>query len=249
MKISKMTMAGAAAGLLLTSCASTFHPEKVAAEWDAVTIGSQQVTPGPKAPYIGFDAGNIYGFTGCNRINGGISLDGKKFSANNVSTTMMFCQDAVYEQDFLQALQHAKALQRSEEGFELLDEEGNAVAAFVPRSIDLKAIEGKWMLASLNGKKMELKEEETPFLQFDLKENHLGGFTGCNRINATLDQHLLKNGHADFSQMGMTRMMGKNHELEADFVETLQHARNLRISKGLLYVYAENDGCLIFEKQ
>ena len=247
MTINKLTLAGALTGILMTSC-NSFDPEKVAKEWDVIQIGNQQVVPGPNAPYIGFDKGAIYGFTGCNRINGGIELDGDKFSVQNVGTTMKFCPNAIYEQVFLKALGEGEQIKASEKGFNLLDAEGNTLATFSPRSLDLNELEGQWNLSNLNGKEVA-QDERTPFLLFNIKEKLMSGFTGCNRLNESLDTEALENCTADFTKMAMTRKLCDNSEFEADFVDVLNYSKSIRISDNKLFIYSEDDGTyLIFDK-
>ena len=248
MTINKLTLASALTGILMTSC-NSFNPEKVAKEWDVTTIGKQQVAPGPNAPYIGFDKGLIYGYTGCNRINGGIEIDGDKFSAQNVSTTMRFCPNAKYEQDFLKALSEGQQIKVTENGFNLLDAQGNQLVSFTPRALEVKDLEGKWFLSNMNGDTIA-RDERTPFLIFDIQEKRLSGFTGCNRLNENLDLEALEDCNADFTQMAMTRKFCDNNVFEADFVEALNISKNIRIVDDLLYIYSEDDdNYLIFTKE
>ena len=178
MKLNKLFAAALMVGGMMTSC-SNFNPENLAKEWDVVKIGTETVVPGPNAPFIGFNQNEIYGYTGCNRINGGISLSGSTFDAKNIATTMKLCPDAIYEQSFLAALNKAEAIKESTNGFDLLDKEGNTVITIAPRTMDNNLLEGQWNLTEMNGKDFK-NSEDVPFLIFDLKENRLAGFTGCN---------------------------------------------------------------------
>ena len=248
MTINKLTLASALTGILMTSC-NSFNPEKVAKEWDVTTIGKQQVAPGPNAPYIGFEKGMIYGYTGCNRINGGIEINGEKFSAQHVSTTMRFCPNAKYEQEFLKALSKGQQIKMTENGFNLLDAQGNTLVSFSPRALDLKALGGKWFLTDLNGTPVG-RDQRTPFLIFDIKEKRMSGFTGCNRLNESLDLEALEDCNADFTKMAMTRKFCDNNVFEADFVDALNISKNIRISDQQLYIYSEDDdNYLIFTKE
>lgn len=248
MKLNKLFAATMIASSMLSSC-SNFNPENLSKEWDVVTIGTENVVPGPNAPFIGFENEEIYGYTGCNRINGGIKLSGSSIEAKNIATTMKLCPDAVYEQGFLSALNEAAEIKESKKGFDLLDKKGNKVLTFAPRSLDVKLLEGQWNLSEMNGESIT-KEEDVPFLIFDLKENRLAGFTGCNRLTGTLDTKKLKECVADFTNMGMTRMMCQDNHTEADFVDALNHAKTLRVVDNTLYIYNIEDGqSLVLKKK
>ena len=183
------------------------------------------------------------------RINGGISLSGSTFDAKNIATTMKLCPDAVNEQSFLAALNKAEAIKESTNGFDLLDKEGNTVITFAPRTMDINLLEGQWNLTEMNGKDFK-DSEDVPFLIFDLKENRLAGYTTCNRLTGTLDTEKLKDCVADFTNMGMTRMMCQDNTTEADFVDALNKAKTIKVVANQLYIYSVEDGqSLIFEKK
>lgn len=247
MKLNKLSAAAMMVGCLMTSC-SSFNPENISKEWDVVKIGTQDVVPGPNSPFIGFEKSEIYGFTGCNRINGGITISGHDFDAKNIATTMKLCPNAVYEQGFLGALNKAEEIKESEAGFELLDNEGKSVITFAPRTMDVALLEGQWNLTSLNGKTIE--QEEVPFLIFDLKENRLAGYTTCNRLTGTLNIDKLKQCEADFTNMGMTRMLCEDNVLEADFVDALNNSKTIKVNDDKLFIYSTETGhSLIFKKK
>ena len=247
MKLNKLMAATMMVGGLMTSC-SNYNPENLAKEWDVVKIGTENVVPGPKAPFIGFENNEVYGYTGCNRINAGITVSGNTFDAKNIAVTMRLCPDAIYEQDFLAALNKAEEIKEAGETFEVLDKEGKALMTFAPRILDTKTLEGQWNLTEMNGEPIN-ETEDIPFLIFDLKENRLAGFTGCNRLTGTLDIEKLKECVADFSNLGMTRMLCQDNHTEADFVEALGQAKTLRVVDNTLYIYGvESDQYLVFEK-
>ena len=248
MKLNKLTLTTAITGCVMTSCA-TFNPGKTAQEWDLTTIGNEKVIPGPITPYIGFEKNQIYGFTGCNTINGSMKISGNKFSANQIATTMKMCPEAQYEQAFLQALGKAKIIEQDKDGFHLAAPSGTPLLSFAPRQLDLEALRGQWLLTEMNGKKVE-SNEETPFIQFDTKAKRFSGFTGCNRLMSNLDITKLKKGQADFKEMAMTKKFCHNHEVEADFVDVLNHSTIIRIMDGKLYIYGkESNHALVFTKE
>lgn len=95
--------------LLLASCATQKSTYAIGGEWSVTNIGGRAITPSDETPFLGFDLneGNIYGFTGCNRLTGSMNL--KKFAAgkpdfSHMGMTRMLCPDDTYESDFMAAL-------------------------------------------------------------------------------------------------------------------------------------------------
>lgn len=248
MNFKNLMMTAVLGSATLASC-SSFDPAQTAKEWEVLKIGNEQLVPGPTTPYIGFEKDQIYGYTGCNRINGGIEIKGKNIQAKQIATTMRLCPNAQYEQPFLKALNEAENIRECAEGFELTDAAGSVVLTFAPRTLDLEALAGQWNLVSLNGEAIQ-PGEEMPFIIFDINEKRFSGFTGCNRLSATLNLDELKQCKAKFDNVAMTRKLCENHKMESDFVEVLNDATTIRIAEGQLYIYSENsDLTLVFAKQ
>ena len=248
MRLNKLLTAGVITVSTLASC-STFNPEKTAQEWDVTKLGGEAVLPSPVSPYLSFDGNHLYGYTGCNRINGSLKLSGDTFKAENVVSTMKMCLDAKYEQPFLQALNQAAKIKKTTEGMVLTDNEDKELVSLAPRKMDVKDIEGQWMLTEMNGKAVE-NNEQTPFVTFDVKEKRFSGFTGCNRLNTTFKKEDLENCKADFKNMAMTRKLCQNHKEEADFVDALNSAEILKVVGNHLYIYnEEGSSSLVFVKE
>ena len=49
---------------------------------------------------------------------------------------------------------------------------------------DAKQLEGKWNVVEVKGEKVQA--ENTPFMEFDMKENKLHGNAGCNIFNTSV---------------------------------------------------------------
>jgi len=95
------------AGLSVSSCRS-LSSDVLAGEWDVVELNGTSITPSERTPFLGFDVENktIYGFSGCNRLSGGLDLSAflsGKSEFGNVASTRMLCADDIYENDFFTA--------------------------------------------------------------------------------------------------------------------------------------------------
>lgn len=96
-------------------------------------------------------------------------------------------------------------------------------------SADLSALSGEWRVVRIGGEEVT-EEENAPFLGFDVKKNLLYGFTGCNRLTCPLNARTFVRGKADFSQMGMTRMLCQNDRYERPLVDALNKATLSEVS-------------------
>ena len=69
---------------LLTACSASRSAYTLGGEWDVVNLNGTAITPDTtNTPWLGFNLneGQIYGYTGCNQLNGGLDakalFDGK----------------------------------------------------------------------------------------------------------------------------------------------------------------------------
>lgn len=84
-------------------------------------------------------------------------------------------------------------------------------------------IAGEWQVTSILGQAVP-EEENAPLMGFSPKENLVYGFTGCNRLTGTIDTKAFLNGKADFSQLGMTRMLCQDDKYERPLIDALAKA-------------------------
>lgn len=90
---------------------------------------------------------------------------------------------------------------------------------------------GEWQVVSIDGQELETGED-TPYLGFDIDRKRLYGYTGCNRLTGTLKPKAFANGHPDFSNLGMTRMLCANDEQERRFIDALNQVSASEIANG-----------------
>lgn len=92
------------------------------------------------------------------------------------------------------------------------------------------AFAGEWSVTSLNGQSIA-PADDSPMLGFDTKQGLFYGFTGCNRLTGTFDAKAFSQGKADFSQLGMTRMLCQDAKYERPLVDALAKATASEISE------------------
>lgn len=113
-----------------------FDPAKLDGEWMVTEIRGEKIEPSEQTPFVGFRVatGEVYGFTGCNRLTGmldfGQKADGKT-DFSGLGMTRMLCQDDIYEMPFMEAIGAARVLKMDgADGFVLLDDTENVVMRF-----------------------------------------------------------------------------------------------------------------------
>ncbi|MCM1107624.1 MAG: META domain-containing protein [Clostridium sp.] len=134
MKIQAKICAALLACLSMVACKSV-RPDMLDGEWAVTEIAGEKIEPTDQTPFIGFrvEAGEVYGFTGCNRLTG--TTDFKKVAGgeadfDRLGMTRMLCMDDVYEQPFMEALNTAKHVSLEGDILTLTDENGTVVLRF-----------------------------------------------------------------------------------------------------------------------
>lgn len=84
-------------------------------------------------------------------------------------------------------------------------------ACNAPKKAMLEGMDGEWNITEVDGSKLATVSGQTPYIGFDLKEGRIYGFSGCNRIMASVDE---KTGMPDFGHMGSTMMACPDMETE-----------------------------------
>lgn len=103
-------------------------------------------------------------------------------------------------------------------------------ACNTPKKSQLAALDGEWNITQADGKQIKTTSGQTPFIGFDMKEGRIYGYSGCNRIMASINP---KTGMPDFEKMGSTMMACPDMETESQVQAALAKARNVK---------KENDG-------
>lgn len=114
---------------------------------------------------------------------------------------------------------------------------------------DAKQLEGKWNVVEVKGEKVQA--ENTPFMEFDMKENKLHGNAGCNIFNTsvTLDG---KDVSAITIAQGATTMMAcPDMDLETKILQSMTAVRAVKAGPNadeMQLVDAEGNVLMVLEK-
>ncbi|MFA1773333.1 META domain-containing protein [Rufibacter glacialis] len=112
---------------------------------------------------------------------------------------------------------------------------------------DTKLLNGSWRLISLNGKAVSSADvSRTPQLTFQVAEQRVNGFTGCNRVfgGATATAT-----HLTFQHLGSTRMACAEENLEQPFLAALSDTTlAYQVTSTQLTLLKENQPVLVFTR-
>jgi heat shock protein HslJ len=110
---------------------------------------------------------------------------------------------------------------------------------------------GEWDLAEMNGKTIELAEGvTTPFIGFDQDEKRVYGNAGCNSFFGTMITDSTNVDALSFDNMGSTKMLCANMEIEDEFLMTLGLVNNIEYNaQELLLKDNANKTILRFERK
>lgn len=89
---------------------------------------------------------------------------------------------------------------------------------------------GEWNVVNIDGENIT-PSEETPFIGFNLNDSLIYGFTGCNRMNSSLNAKEFVKGKADFSKVATTRMMCREDQYEGKFLKALNQVTTSEVSE------------------
>lgn len=107
---------------------------------------------------------------------------------------------------------------------------------------------GEWQVVNINGQGVT-PSDQTPFLGFDLNENRVYGFTGCNRLTGGLDVKAFLKGHPDFSKLGMTRMLCQDDKYESPFMDALNKVVESELADGEMLLKDQNGNVVLTLKK
>lgn len=181
----------------LASCNS--HIEKMpmkdlTGEWTITAVDGKDITvpEGQEAPYLGFDTanGNIFGYTGCNRLRGHITEGAStgEITITDVAATRMMCPDIELEQSIINSLSEVALAGREESGdVKLCDAAGKALITLrrqVP-SISAASLEGEWFIREIEGTPVNAADSTDYVIHFDTPSKSFSFKAGCNIIGGT----------------------------------------------------------------
>lgn len=259
LNVSTLAFASVAALVLGSACSSTKVVNKpvdtpaavvdysasVPGEWTIYKVGGKVVT-GDERPYLTFDSQNLrfYGSNGCNTINGDYRLGGTSLTFGNVISTMRACADAPFEYAINQALDKVNGYAVTNKGHEsymsLFGSDGRTLMELRKHNMDF--LNGSWDVIVLDGKSVEMDDDEAMRLVIDIPELKLHGNTGCNILNGSLLIDPDKPNAIQFHSVATTRMACRDSNRETAFLLALEAVEAARMTGDDTVALLDNGG-------
>ena len=212
-----------------------------------------------ETPYLGFQDGRMWGYSGCNHLNGSVTVDQKTVDFSKVASTMRLCPDSRYEQLFMASLRSTAKIKATKNRLVMKDKSGNTLMTLERRVLSPGLLAGEWNVVQMLSEDGSLVDvtpsDRTPYLGFDIEASRVSGdvfkqdvhgFTGCNRIMGTVDVSGLEDGKLTFPNLATTRMACPDDSYEAPFLRLLDKATHVSIYQNELQL-TDNAGNLLLK--
>jgi heat shock protein HslJ len=104
----------------------------------------------------------------------------------------------------------------------------------------------EWILETMNGKSVTSFDDKSVTLNFDETPGRISGRGSCNTFFGSykLDGSALK-----FSEIGSTKMMCDNMQVETEYFSLLKSTDKYEIKSGKLSLYSSSSVILVFKKK
>lgn len=220
-----------------TTTASTGQPNSGSmeilsqAKWQLVELEGKTIDQSTMEKKIQFDLnvvdGTITGFSGCNTFRGNYSAEkGNRISFTQLASTRMACPDnSINENEVLNVFNLADNFTISGDTLILNKGKRFPLAIFKKISKENQIVEKYWKLKVLNGKEVEMAENQEREIYFMLKkqENRITGFSGCNTFGGSYT--LEEGSHIQFSNLLSTLRACPNVDInESIFLKVFERA-------------------------
>lgn len=178
----------------------------------------------------------VNGYSGCNTFMGTYTLEeGNRISFSEMGVTRMACPDSeIDEAKILNVFETADNFRITDGKLELNKAKMAPLAVF-KKDTNAPIVEKYWKLKTLDGKDIEMAENQEREIFFTLKsqENRVTGFAGCNGISG---EYTLEEGNRiRFKNMATTMMICPDVAVnESEFLEIFELADNYTIQGDVL---------------
>lgn len=189
----------------------------------------------------------VSGSTGCNRIMGGVEMDGAnhlKFSA--LATTKMACQGNS-EPELMSALSKVNNYAIADTQL-LLKQDTTIIARLNGVSAETDQLSGSWELNYISGTRIAfagLYPDKKPVISFNFAEKAIMGNTSCNGFSSQYSM----NGHAIKFADGLKTMIFCEGGGEEAFLNMLKKVNRYSVSENTLNLLIDDVAVMRFGKK
>lgn len=216
----------------------------VTKRWKLVEVDGMNVRDASNAYIeVSDDQTRFTGNTGCNRMFGGVEIQGRRVDFSNVGTTRMACVEPRarrVETAFVKALENADRFRERGNLLELYDRSRVVARLSSPPQQTVSLEDRKWVLDGAG------KLGQTAFVVFDKKKQSAGGNSSCNVFggNYTTKGESIK--FTDIISTMRACVEDERMSIERDFMDGLQNANRYEIKGEKLMLYREKKLLLTF---
>ena len=190
---------------------------RVKGEWTILSAAGKNVEASEdNRAYIDFSAkeGKIYGYSGCNYINGEFNISGiNDISFSNVLSTLRMCDNIRDEDNIKKGLNEASSfVVYRKDGLYYLDirnKQGSVVLHMKRHNADVPS--GAWTVRSIHSKPVT-----GITLIIDIPELKIHGTTGCNILNGSIGLDRNKDWFIQFQNIATTRKMCSEERMDIE---------------------------------
>ena len=228
-----------------------------AKRWELTEINGKRVYSSKAFLEIEASLSRFAGNAGCNRMFGGVTINGRNIDFSGIGTTKMFCGGSgvmKLETDFTRALERVTRFERTGNNLSLYAR-NRLVLKFKEtaksnsdNNANIKLEDRKWVLEAIKNRNLP-KIETLPFINFDKAKNSAGGNTGCNvfggNYSVTRDTIVITN---IISTMRAC-IEDERMNVEREFKNGLQNANRFEIVGKKLNLYRNKTLLLSFRAE
>ncbi|MXV38662.1 META domain-containing protein [Flavobacteriaceae bacterium Ap0902] len=241
-------LSGIILAFLMSSCTTqqmNSNNQTIEGKWELSSINGEEINSEKLLTLTLGENNQLYGYFGCNQVNGTYTINGNSMSTSQLSSTRMMCdeQAMAYERTVLNALENKQSMQRDENEMKL--NTGDTQLTF--NRIGNTAVVGRyWKLLELDGEKVTFAEnqEKEQFMIFKTGDK-VYGFTGCNYFNGSFE--LEGDNEISFDQNMATTMMACQDIDESKYLQVFKNAETYKVSNNKLYLYNQGNTLAVFE--
>ncbi|MGE3466313.1 MAG: META domain-containing protein [Pyrinomonadaceae bacterium] len=218
--------------------------------WKLVEANGSPVTNSLAALEINEDGSRFTGNTGCNRMFGELSVDGRKIDLRSIGTTKRMCklmEGNVAESVFLKALDDTRTFRSNGRTLRLIDRRGRVVLKFTKVEPDkLGSFENnKWVLESIMGRQTSVPLPYA-FIKFDEQKSSAGGNTSCNVFGGSYSVEDSSIRFTDIISTMRACIEDSSMAVEQDMLAGLRNSNRYEIKDGRLFLYDSMELLLTF---
>lgn len=206
---------------------------KIDGEWIIVKCGEAQIVRDTEMPYIYFEEkdNRFYASNGCNTLNGFYSLAGNAIGFANVLSTMQDCPDVPFTGQISRVLADGVKLtatyeHKGDESYLYLSQNSGKPLLTLRRH-NMEPLTGQWEVEKIDDAPIDDPEVN---IFIDIAELKVHGNSGCNYFNGAILIDPLYPNSISFSQMGVTRKMCPNMDVERTFLVALEQTQSYKLT-------------------